>query len=78
MLMDEFGKDAYFYYFAIIEVCCQKKAVGEDLIFHESFLRKELMTGNKNLNKILEKMKSLSILDFELKGKIYKLDLSFF
>ncbi len=76
-LMDEFGKEGYFYYFALVELCAEQSAseFREEFIFHPSRLRQELRMTTRRLNQCLTMMQSLSLLDYTMVGKCYKINL---
>jgi len=76
-LMDKFGKEAYFFYFTIIELCAEQASheLKKSYEFHASILRQELGLSQRRLNLVLNEMQSRLLLDYTLIENTYKINL---
>ena len=76
-LMDSFGKEAYFFYFVMIELCAEKASheLKDSYDFHSSILRQELGVSQRRLNSVLKQMQSRSLLDYTCFENTYSISL---
>ena len=68
-LIIEYGKDAYFHFFALVEMCSEKSTecsvLPEKFSFHRRVVATELYTQNAKLKAHLNALKAVGLIDFE-------------
>jgi hypothetical protein len=77
-IMDKFGLDGYYYWFALIEMCAEQCADEMKIVcrFHESSLYAGLRCNSRRLRPVLDYMQTSTRLLYNYSDKFYEIEIA--